>query len=64
MSKPDRHTDNKLKLGLALAAIFWIVLWAVVAHVQGNPLLLADPAETLQALWQAVVTQDFWQAVG
>ncbi len=64
MSKPDRHTDNKSKLGLVLAAIFWIVLWAVVVHVQGNPLLLAGPAETLQALWQAVVTQDFWQAVG
>lgn len=52
------------KAAYALSALFWVVLWAVAASVVGNSLLLAGPAETLQAFVRVVPTAGFWEAVG
>ena len=49
------------KLGVAL---FWLVLWQVLALMVHNPILLVGPWETLLALLKLLPTAEFWQAVG
>ena len=49
------------RLGIAL---FWLILWQVLAALVHNPVLLVGPWETLLALVRMLPTGDFWQALG
>lgn len=49
------------RLGIAL---FWLILWQVLAALVHNPVLLVGPWETLRALARILPTGEFWQALG
>ena len=49
------------RLGIAL---FWLVLWQVLAALVHNPVLLVGPWETLRALVGMLPTGEFWRALG
>ncbi len=49
------------RLGIAL---FWLILWQVLAALVHNPVLLVGPWETLRALAWMLPTGEFWQALG
>ena len=43
--------------------IFWLVVWQLAAFFVHNRILIAGPAETLQALVREAVTVSFWKTV-
>ena len=45
-------------------ALVWLVLWMAVSRAAGTDLLIPSPAATLQALWQLLGQESFWQAAG
>ncbi len=49
------------RLGIAL---FWLVIWQLLAMLIHNPILLVGPWETLRALVEMLPTGEFWQALG
>lgn len=68
MANERKHTDSArpnvqsaLKYGGAI--IFWIVLWAAIAVLVGNPILVAGPGETLGAFFGSFTQPAFWSAI-
>ncbi|MDD6178859.1 MAG: ATP-binding cassette domain-containing protein [Clostridium sp.] len=57
--------NKKTKDGLAGIGIviFWLVVWQLAAFFVHNRILIAGPAETLQALVREAVTVSFWKTV-
>ena len=47
----------------ALAALFWVAVWQIVAMAVGQGILLASPVDTLRRLTELVQTGDFWRSV-
>lgn len=43
--------------------LFWILIWALTAHVIDKPLVLAGPVQVLTALCRLVPTADFWRTI-
>ena len=43
-----------------LAAIFWIIVWQILAMAVGMTVLLPSPLETFTTLCDLVVTAEFW----
>ena len=43
-----------------IAVILWVAIWECLSLAVKNPLLLAGPWDTLQALGRLAVTADFW----
>lgn len=43
-------------------AIFWLLLWQLVAAIIGKPLLLPSPIQTLQSLFELIQTNRFYLA--
>ncbi len=50
-------------LRLALAALFWVAAWQVVAMAVGQGILLASPVDTLARLVALVQTGGYWRSV-
>lgn len=46
----------------ALVALFWLVLWQVIATLVNKPVLFASPAQTVKALLLLLPKKTFWQA--
>lgn len=53
---------NMMRYGGAIA--FWIVLWAAIAILVDNPILVAGPGGTLTAFLSSFMQPIFWSAVG
>lgn len=49
------------RLGIIL---LWIAVWQAVAWIVHNPIMLVGPVETVKALAQLIVTEDFWRSLG
>lgn len=47
----------------AVAILFWLVVWFCAALALDNDILLAGPAQTLEALWANLASADFWMIV-
>ena len=58
----NKKTKDRLA-GIGIV-IFWLVVWQLAAFFVHNRILIAGPAETLQALVREVVTASFWKTVG
>ncbi|MGE4352751.1 MAG: ABC transporter permease, partial [Oscillospiraceae bacterium] len=43
------------------AALFWLIIWYLVAKKQGTELLLPYPMSVLRRLSELVVTAEFWR---
>lgn len=59
ISSPERKT----LLYRVLAALFWLALWQLAAHLVGHEFLLASPLSVLQSLLRLIVQPATWQAV-
>ena len=57
------NSSQPRPLRLALAALFWVAVWQVVAMAVGQGILLASPVDTLARLVALVQTGDFWRSV-
>lgn len=51
------------KFIVALSVLFWLLVWQACAAIVHNPVFLASPVETLQALVELVPTAVFWESV-
>ncbi len=58
----NKKTKDRLA-GIGIV-IFWLVVWQLAAFFVHNRILIAGPAETLQALVREAVTVSFWKTVG
>lgn len=45
------------------AIVVWVVLWAAIALLVGNPILVAGPGETIVAFFGSFTQPAFWSAV-
>ncbi len=52
---------NALKYGGAI--VFWVMLWAAIALLVGNPILVAGPGETIETFFGSFTQPAFWSAV-
>ena len=59
--KRENISKIKKKTGIAL---FWIVIWQVVAVIVNNPVYFAGPIETIMELTGQWKTISYWQAIG
>jgi len=46
-----------------LIIVGWIALWAIIAIAIGTPVVLANPAEVVVAIGQALITPAFWWSI-
>ena len=53
---------NKKFVWKAAAAVFWLIVWTVLAHFVSD-ILFAGPMETLQSLLRMAGTGAFWQSI-
>ena len=58
-----KSNDARRPLRLALAALFWVAVWQIVAMAVGQGILLASPVDTLLRLAALVQTGGFWRSV-
>ena len=58
-----KSNDARRPLRLALAALFWVAVWQIVAMAVGQGILLASPVDTLLRLAELVQTGGFWRSV-
>ena len=61
MMMKKENTTRPLRL--ALAALFWVAAWQVVAMAVGQGILLASPVDTLARLVALVQTGGYWRSV-
>lgn len=61
MSK--KNTGQTRPLRLALAALFWVTVWQIVAMAVGQGILLASPVDTVARLVALAQTGGFWRSV-
>ena len=61
MSK--KNTGQTRPLRLALAALFWVTVWQIVAMAVGQGILLASPVDTVAQLVALAQTGGFWRSV-
>jgi len=61
MSK--KNTGQTRPLRLALAALFWVTVWQIVAMAVGQGILLASPVDTVARLVALAQTSGFWRSV-
>lgn len=61
---PSKSSKVKKLLYSLLSAIFWIALWALMAHLVGLEILVPSPAVTFKRLSELVVSLPFWQSTG
>lgn len=54
--------DGPAKTRVALAALFWLVLWQIIASALGQEYLLASPLKVLGRLGQLLTQPDTWLA--
>ena len=47
----------------AWPVLVWIAVWALAAHLLGQPVLLPGPLEVLARLGELVVTGEFWASI-
>ena len=45
------------------AAVFWLLVWQLLAMTVGQPILLASPVETLARLIELIPTAGFWRSI-
>lgn len=45
------------------AAVFWLAVWQVLAHMVDSRILIASPMETVRALVRLIGEQSFWSSV-
>ena len=57
------NKTRKILTQLAVA-LFWLLVWEVLARLVGEVLLLPSPRMVAQALGRLAVTAAFWQTVG
>lgn len=57
--------NPKLKkaLTLFLVALFWLGLWQIIASVYDMEFILPGPIATLKALYENIITAEFWQRI-
>lgn len=58
------ETTTKIRIRKGLILLFWIVLWGVVAASVDNPVLMASPLETADAILRLLGEPVFLQIVG
>ena len=58
----NKKTKDRLA-GIGIV-IFWLGVWQLAAFFVHNRILIAGPAETLQALVREAATASFWKTVG
>ena len=58
-----KSNDARRPLRLALAALFWVAVWQIVAMAVGQGILLASPVDTLLRLAELIQTGGFWRSV-
>lgn len=46
------------------AALFWLVVWQVVAQAVGQPIIIASPVAVVRVLGRLVVSPGFWAIAG
>lgn len=63
MSLNQNMQSKKNSIRKALIILFWLFLWHLLAKWVDNAILLATPAETLDALFALLPKAQFWQSV-
>ncbi|ETP72258.1 ABC-type nitrate/sulfonate/bicarbonate transport system, permease component [Lachnospiraceae bacterium JC7] len=48
------------KIGIIL---LWLLVWQLLSMVIHNSILLAGPVESVGALWQMILTREYWHAI-
>lgn len=49
---------------MALAVLFWLLVWQLAAMLIGESLFLASPIDVLKKLWELFKQEDFYSTVG
>lgn len=50
-------------LAAALAVLFWLVIWQLIAMKLNSKIILVSPTEAAKRLFELAVTADFWKSV-
>lgn len=54
----------KRTVKILVPAVFWVLIWAVLAQIVGQTFLLPDPATVAVRLWELGGTAFFWRSAG
>ncbi len=54
------RTGTRNILWIIISAVFWILVWTLVAALVGNELLLPSPSNTISRLISLASTSEFW----
>lgn len=53
----------KKTFGIILSAVFWLILWQLLAVRLNSRILLVSPVEVIKRLFVLIITADFWKSI-